>query len=1070
MPTERHGSRLDRPALAGRLADALDRGAVLLHAPAGAGKTMALEAALERRGGSEAWVRCSGADADPGRLLGRVVDAIRAAAPGVADALGETLAAATEPIGAERAARELAAECERLLLDPLTIVLDDAEHLESSPATGVVGVLVEATAPRLRVAIASRRPLELHVARPGPAGRLERVTAADLAFTLDETAAVLGPRAPDAEAVWDATEGWPLGVALASRSARAPGGLDALDAYLAEELLDPLEPDERAALIDSAAAPELDAVVARALQLPPGFAATLRRSGIPLRAYGGALVYHPLVRDLLLRLLESERPSEYRELLHARVAEWLDAAGRGPEAVEHWLEVPDHAAAAVARHGDALLNTAPATVARWLARIAGPERLAPELRLLEGRLAIGTGRLLDAEGPLRDAMLGFEARGEEAQAWAARLALADALTIQDRFEAAIPLAAGFERSRAPAAPMVAINAAAALAGVCEYEAAVELFERAVAVERGAPFAPFAAGFRAFWVDLQCGELDDALRRVRAAVEQLERDDPFTRLAYLLGIEAVILEERGEDEPAMETFARARRLAERSALGGYVEDVGRRFAAGVHARAGRVAEAEAELAGLSGGAGAGIGWFAGDLHVTRATIAAARGEHARAADEARRALDAGALEVWRTRARTAATLAPVLVQAGAPAAARELVERALAAQPPRASGARLLALRAWLRSLDGDEAGAAAGVAEAFADAGAGAAHLVRREKARLVPLMWSAAERGALPAGAAIAALRAAEPGGGGLLAFAGHPVAELRRAAATAAATSGHPEVPVRLAELEADPDEAVAAAARAARARLDADPPPLGFRLLGGFALRRGTFEIADDAWDRRRDAAQRLVRYLLVHRDEAVPEEDLFAAFWPGAPPAAARRSLQATTSSARAVLERGGAERGILEVSGGTYRLALRARDTLDADAFAVAAEAALAGGDRAALEGAAARWTGEPLAEDPDEPWAAATRERLTGLHGRLLEVLAETRAVAGDAAGAIDAARCRAEADPLDEDAQRRLMVLYARAGRRGHALRQYLAARRALVEGASVEPSPETTELQRRILAGEPV
>src|SRR5688572_11184305 len=255
---------------------------------------MALEAALERRGGAVTWVRCSSADADPGRLLARIVNAVRASVPGVADALAETLAAATEPVGAEQAARELAAECERLLLDPLTVVLDDAEHLDGTPATAVVRELVEASAPHLRLAIASRRPLRLHAARLGASGRLERLAAADLAFSLDETAAVLGPRAPDAEAVLEATEGWPLGVALAARSDRTPGGLEELDAYLAEELLDPLDPDERAALIDSAVAPELDATLARALELPPGFASTLRRSGIPLRAYGGALVYHPL--------------------------------------------------------------------------------------------------------------------------------------------------------------------------------------------------------------------------------------------------------------------------------------------------------------------------------------------------------------------------------------------------------------------------------------------------------------------------------------------------------------------------------------------------------------------------------------------------------------------------------------------------------------------------------------------------------------------------------------------------------------------------------------------------------
>src|SRR6266498_598513 len=57
-----------------------------------------------------------------------------------------------------------------------------------------------------------------------------------------------------------------------------------------------------------------------------------------------------------------------------------------------------------------------------------------------------------------------------------------------------------------------------------------------------------------------------------------------------------------------------------------------------------------------------------------------------------------------------------------------------------------------------------------------------------------------------------------------------------------------------------------------------------------------------------------------------------------------------------------------------------------------------------------------------------------------------------------------------DELAHRRLMVAYARTGRTSHALRQYLECRRALVEELGVEPSAETSVLQGRILAGEPV
>jgi DNA-binding SARP family transcriptional activator len=49
-------------------------------------------------------------------------------------------------------------------------------------------------------------------------------------------------------------------------------------------------------------------------------------------------------------------------------------------------------------------------------------------------------------------------------------------------------------------------------------------------------------------------------------------------------------------------------------------------------------------------------------------------------------------------------------------------------------------------------------------------------------------------------------------------------------------------------------------------------------------------------------------------------------------------------------------------------------------------------------------------------------------------------------------------------------MAAYARTGRRGHALRQYLECRRALVDTLGVEPAEETSRLQARILAGEPL
>jgi DNA-binding SARP family transcriptional activator len=206
------------------------------------------------------------------------------------------------------------------------------------------------------------------------------------------------------------------------------------------------------------------------------------------------------------------------------------------------------------------------------------------------------------------------------------------------------------------------------------------------------------------------------------------------------------------------------------------------------------------------------------------------------------------------------------------------------------------------------------------------------------------------------------------------------------------------------------------------------------------------------------------------DAVAEDAIVEALWPDRDVTSARRNLQVAVSAARRVLDLPGVEESAIEARDGTYRLRLHAQDIVDTREFDRAARQALRSGapDTAALETAAARWLGEPLPEDRYETWAIGYRERLIDLHGQLLGALAERRADAGDIDGAVDAARELVAIDPLAEGAHRRLMRVYARAGRRGHALRQYLECRRILVDELGVEPDADTRRLHDAILAGE--
>ena len=191
-------------------------------------------------------------------------------------------------------------------------------------------------------------------------------------------------------------------------------------------------------------------------------------------------------------------------------------------------------------------------------------------------------------------------------------------------------------------------------------------------------------------------------------------------------------------------------------------------------------------------------------------------------------------------------------------------------------ALLLAVRASLADADGREADTASdlrGMWEATADQ---AADVVRREWRILEPLLWKALENGTLEPEPVLRSIGEAFPGGEAVLPFTAHTRADVRRVAVTAAANSGHPELPVRLSKLARDPDEEVVAAAGAAERRLRAAPPPLAFKVLGGFSVRRGCWQVDDRAWDRR--VAQRVVRYLLVSRGRAIPDDLLLEAFWP------------------------------------------------------------------------------------------------------------------------------------------------------------------------------------------------
>jgi ATP/maltotriose-dependent transcriptional regulator MalT/DNA-binding SARP family transcriptional activator len=1094
-PEAAKGSSIPRERLASRLGAALDAGSVVITAGAGSGKTTALDQAVRRAGMPVVWIACSDAERAAGSLLMRIVSGVAEAAPGASDALAERLAVGIERVDALATTRELIAELSRLLVEPLVLVVDDAEHLDGSgDSLSLLSELIRAEFPQLHVAVASRRPLDLKLAKPRAAGRLTELAGADLAFDADECGALLRTRSgleftpEQVDRVMDATEGWPLGIALAAllTEPAADGGAALSDLvaapdlreYLSEELLDSLDPELRSAAIRTGAVRVVSPAVLAALDLPADLGARLEGAGMLVRRVddGDSFAYHPLVREILAERLTSGEAGDLLEL-HAAVAPVVAESGDAIGAIEHWLvsESWPEAVAAIEREGPYMLRTSPELMESWLALLPGEVQATPAIQTLQGQLEWGAGQHEHAAAPLREAVAGHREAGEADREWLARYFLCEALFSAGEFEEMTELAEDWDSPQTPrrnsSAAGVAWYKVLALTALARYDEADKLADRLRLDERAQRRFSYIDELATLVRELSGGGAEQALARQRETIQELERNDPMGRLPVAVAVIALVHLDIGEVDAALAWLDQCERESDRLGLGFIARDAHLQRAM-LLARRGDLTDAELELE--RAGARQGTGWRGVSRPSAEAIVADARGDAGEAVDAARRALDRVRPGLVCFRVWTAIDMATVLAQNGSLDAAREAVADGLAALDEHFPGdagsyhrARLLGARAWLAFESGDREGAYESLRAAWSEAGENARHLARAQWTSLRPILWQALADEALEPDAFLPALGEAFSDGEALIAFTDHPRVAVRRAVLPVALAANHPAVLSQLEELVGDDDSEVAASAEATRGRLKGAPPPLRFRLFGGFRVFRASWGIAEESWGRPIDA--RLVRFLLV-QDGLVSEDVIFEALWPDLTAASARRSLQVSVSRVRQVLDLPFAEDSVVESRDRSYRLKLTGQDTVDTEDFRAAANAALETPERAPLERARALWGGEPLADERYSDWAAPYRERLTDRYIAVLTGLIELHARSGAHAHQVDAARELVDLDPLNEEGHRALIAAYARSGRRGHALRQYLECRRALVEQLGVEPEEATSRLQARILAGEPV
>ncbi len=249
---------------------------------------------------------------------------------------------------------------------------------------------------------------------------------------------------------------------------------------------------------------------------------------------------------------------------------------------------------------------------------------------------------------------------------------------------------------------------------------------------------------------------------------------------------------------------------------------------------------------------------------------------------------------------------------------------------------------------------------------------------------------------------------------------------------------------------------------------PPSIHIFLLGRFEITRGERVLRVSDWTRRKAAAllQRLALERRLTKDQAID------FLWPEADPISGANNLYRTLHALRQTVDTAlGAraadatfafEDGTLNLGGSTW-VDVHEFERLAAPSPADPSEQRLA-----SLEQALALYQGDLLPDDLYAEWTQTPRDALRRLYREASLALVTHHRAQRDYVHAIARLTRLVTHDPADETAHRELMRVYALAGRRHEALRQYQTCLDALARELDVPPEPETSALYSQILSGE--
>ena len=351
----------------------------VIHAPTGFGKsTLAAQwaDALTADGGTVAWLTVDHDDNNLVWFLSHVIEAIRAVRPRLARELGEVL-------------EEHGDESERYVLtslineidqsgEELTLIIDDWHRVGDRGTVKALQYLLDNCCSGLQLVVTSRSQTGLPMSRMRMRDELTEIDATALRFDADESQNFLVDLGgldldrSDVEDLTESTDGWVAALQLASLSLRGAedpsrlidnlsGRHHAISEFLAENVLDTLEPDLLDFLLATSISERICGGLASALSGVPdgrGMLERVEEQDLFLRRVDDEWFrYYHLFAEFLRQRLERDDPDRVGEL-HAIASRWFADHRYVSDAVDHALAAGDEARAGeiVEQDGSSLLD------------------------------------------------------------------------------------------------------------------------------------------------------------------------------------------------------------------------------------------------------------------------------------------------------------------------------------------------------------------------------------------------------------------------------------------------------------------------------------------------------------------------------------------------------------------------------------------------------------------------------------------------------------------------------------------------------------------------------------------